>query len=90
MWAALFGHFWLLLSALCAPMVVQAVTPEEQQRFADGLYTRKLHEMAIKEYNRIIQDFPDYQKNDQVLYRAGECARRMGQAEQAMIPIRRC
>ena len=69
---------WLCITA------AWGLTPEEQQRFADGLYTRKLHEMAIKEYNRIIQEFPGYEKNDLVLYRAGECARRMGQAEQAM------
>ena len=39
---------WLCITA------AWGLTPEEQQRFADGLYTRKLHEMAIKEYNRII------------------------------------
>ena len=78
------GLGYVFIVALLMLSEAYSVTPEEQQRFADGLYTRKLHEMAIKEYNRIIEEHPSYPQNDIVLYRAGECARRLGQAEQAM------
>jgi TolA-binding protein len=68
----------------CHTLVVSAATPEDQQRFADGLFTRGLHEMALKEYNTLLNVFPDYAQNDQVFYRAAECCRKSGQVEQAM------
>lgn len=78
-----------LLVALLISVSVRGVSPEDQQRFADGLYTRGLHEMALKEYNTLLNSFPDYAQNDQVFFRAAECYRKSGQAEQAIAYFRR-
>jgi len=78
-----------LLLVLALTLSVHGVSPEDQQRFADGLYTRGLHKMALKEYNSLLNSFPDYAQNDQVFFRAAECYRKSGQAEHAIAYFRR-
>ena len=43
-----------LAALLLFPIAASALTAEEQQRFADGLFSRGLHEMALTEYRRAI------------------------------------
>lgn len=49
----------------------------EQQRFADGLFSRGLLEMALDEYQSIEKRASGYEKLDEVVYRMGECFRRL-------------
>jgi TolA-binding protein len=55
----------------------------DQQRFADGLLSRGLHEMAIEEYRRILSDDPEYARLDEVLFRMGEAFRKLKQGPPA-------
>lgn len=52
-----------------------AQTVEEQKEFADGLYSRGMHEMAIREYQKTLE--PDSQRiaADEVLFRMAEAYR---------------
>lgn len=57
---------------------VRAVTPDEQMQFADGLYARGLHDLAVREYMTLLRDSPSFGKMDQVLYRIAESYRGSG------------
>ncbi len=63
--------------------LVQAVTPQEQMQFADGLFARGLYDLALDEYLRIARDSATYERVDVALYRVGECHRRLGAPEAA-------
>lgn len=75
---------WMAVTAsLLAAWCVQAAEPGEQMQFADGLYTRGLYDLAIKEYVQIVSTAPTFEHMDQVLYRIGECYRMLKQAAPA-------
>lgn len=71
-----------LLAAL-AVLPAPAVPPDEQMQFADGLYLRGLHDLAVKEYMVILRDAQGFPKMDQVLYRIAECYRESGNSAAA-------
>lgn len=73
-----------LLLLTGAPVLCLALTAPEQQQFADGLYSRNMHDLAIKEYQRILAEFPSYEKSDLVLYRLAESLRKTGKAAEAL------
>ncbi|MFO1531048.1 MAG: tetratricopeptide repeat protein [Kiritimatiellia bacterium] len=77
-----------LAALLLFPLAAAALTAEEQQRFADGLFSRGLHEMALAEYRRAIEQFPDYAERDVLLFRASECSRKLGQGPQSLDYLR--
>ena len=60
------------------PLFGANLIPADQQAFADGLYRRGLHEMALKEYQLLLQEHPEYEKADAVLFRMAESYRHMG------------
>ena len=65
---------------LCGWFGVSAwgLTPDEQMRFADGIYLRGFHETAVVEYLSLLRDFPESEHVPAALYRTGECYRQMG------------
>ena len=48
----------------------------DQQRFADGLLSRGLYDMAIEEYRQLLTSDPDYAHLDEVLFRMAEAFRK--------------
>ncbi len=67
-----------------------AATPaEEQQQFADGLFSRGLYDLAIREYMALLRAAPDYPRLDLVLYRLAECYRETGNPAAADLFYRR-
>jgi TolA-binding protein len=46
----------------------------EQQRLADGLYSRGLYDLALVEYQKLLEREPAPENSDVLLYRAGESA----------------
>lgn len=66
-----------------------AVSPDEQMQFADGLYARGLHDLAIREYMALLRDAPAFPKLDQVLYRIAESYRETGNVAAADLFYRR-
>lgn len=63
---------------LSAAPSAQALTAEEQLRFADGIYLRGLYSSALSEYVAFARDFPKDPSMAAALYRIGECYRQMG------------
>lgn len=55
----------------------------EQQRLADGLYSRGLYDLALGEYQKLIDRDPSPDNLDVLLYRAGESAGRANQVDAA-------
>ncbi len=69
-----------LLTAFSAPDPMSA---PERKAFADGLQSRGLHELAVREYEALLRDAPDFAEKDVVLFRLGESLRSQGRNEEA-------
>lgn len=73
----------LLLSTTCCVVQAQDSASEplphaEQLRLADGLFSRGLHELALEEYERLLNLDPAPAQIDLIAFRAGESARAVG------------
>lgn len=73
----------LLAAAAAWAPAAPALTAAEQLAFADGIYTRGLHESAVGEYLALLRDFPDAPEAAAALFRTGECYRQLGNAQGA-------
>lgn len=73
----------LLVLGWVAP--VPSMEPQDRMQFADGMYVRGLYDMAAEEYAALRDESADYQKMDLVLFRLGECYRRLARTEEADI-----
>ena len=73
----------VLLAAAAWASAAPALTAAEQLAFADGIYTRGLHESAVGEYLALLRDFPDAPEAAAALFRTGECYRQLGNAQGA-------
>jgi len=77
-----------LMAAVC-PLTAQETSPApipyaEQLRLADGLYSRGLHQLALEEYERLLRLDPPPKELDVIAFRAGECARALGEDARAI------
>lgn len=70
----------LVLGACAAAL---ALEEGERLQFADGLYSRGMHELALKEYEAFQRNFPASLKMDVVHFRLGECNRALGKFDVA-------
>ncbi len=57
-------------------------TPD-RLRFADGLYARGMHKMAIQEYRGFLENPPDVTNAAVAYFRLGECYRKLGNRPEA-------
>jgi tetratricopeptide (TPR) repeat protein len=72
-------------SALRAQDVAADPLPHaEQQRLADGLYSRGLHALALEEYSRLLTLDPPPPSIDLIAFRAAECARALDDRNTAL------
>ncbi len=76
-WASLF------LVWACCSFMASAIVPDEQLQFADGLYVRGLYDLALDEYLLLSREAESFERMDLVLYRIGECHRRLNNPEAA-------
>lgn len=67
---------------LCCAFAAGAVEPADQLQFADGLFSRGMFDLAVREY-RAIADQPDAPDAALALYRIGEARRRQGRLDAA-------
>lgn len=58
-------------------------SPEELSRFADGLFRRELFDMAATEYQRLVQEHPDFERAPAAYFYWAECHRLQGRNERA-------
>jgi len=84
--AALFP--FLVLLAAFAPSA-PAMSPDEQLRFADGLYLRGMYEAAVGEYLAFLKADPPAESLPEALYRAADCYRHLGNRVGADLFFRR-
>ena len=73
----------VLLLALVPLTSAEPMDENDRLQFADGLYARGMHELALKEYETFLRDFTNSPKADVVHYRMGECDRGLGKAADA-------
>ncbi|MDP6847585.1 MAG: tetratricopeptide repeat protein [Kiritimatiellia bacterium] len=66
-----------------------ALDVEERLQFADGLYTRGMYGLAVKEYTAIMDANPGADFEDRLYFRRGECYRHIGQLVAAEKDFRR-
>ncbi|NQT91740.1 MAG: tetratricopeptide repeat protein [Lentisphaerae bacterium] len=78
-------HFALimLLCAALRPAMGADLTEEERFDLANGLYSRGMHELAVKEYRTLLRDFPSSKDVDTIHFRLGESFRRIGRHAEA-------
>jgi TolA-binding protein len=50
----------------------------DRMQFADGLYTRGMHDLAMKEYASILDAYPEGEQRDAATFRMAECLRLQG------------
>jgi TolA-binding protein len=55
----------------------------ERMQFADGLYSRAMHALALKEYTALLRDFPAGEANDAVTFRMAEALRHLKRNDEA-------
>jgi len=70
-----------LLLVFCS--IAGALDEVERLQFADGLYSRAMYDLASKEYEAFLKNFPSNGKLDAVHFRLGECNRNLGKNEVA-------
>jgi tetratricopeptide (TPR) repeat protein len=68
--------------ALCGALTASAVEPADQLQFADGLLSRGLIDLAVREY-RAVADNPESPDAAVASYRIGEARRRQGRFDDA-------
>lgn len=70
----------LLAAAMLLAVGAAAQTDDYTDRmlFADGLYARGMHDLALKEYAALLKAFPDGASNDAAMFRLAECLRLQG------------
>ena len=56
---------------------------DERMQFADGLYARGMHKLAVKEYVGFLQDNPSSTNIAAAYFRLGECYRNLGNLPEA-------
>lgn len=56
---------------------------ESQLAYADGLYARKMYDLAAPEYERYLSDFVGGDGRQTALFRLGECYRQLGNTDRA-------
>ena len=68
----------ILLFALCSSRAAHAQTLNEEDRliFADGLFSRGMNDLAIREYEAFLDASPQHAKADVAHFRLGECQRK--------------
>jgi TolA-binding protein len=68
----------LVAVTLVATVSAQADAYADRLLFADGLYARGMHDLALKEYAALLKAFPDGASNDAATFRLAECLRLKG------------
>ena len=67
----------LLLLVFALPAVADPPGSAAALQFADGLYARGMHELAAREYEGFLRQYPKHSKADTAYFRLGECYRHL-------------
>ena len=83
------GLLVLLLLPAAALRGQTALDEAERLQFADGLYARDMHDLALQEYAALLRDFPGSTNSAVVHFRMADTYRRMGKLAEADAAYRR-
>jgi len=72
----------VLAAGACWSLQADPVELQDRQQLADGLFRRSLFELAAREYASLAET-PEVKSLDEVLFRLGECYRRMKKPAEA-------
>ena len=80
-----FSHFLIIVCMLLVtiPASNAGAKAGERMQFADGLYARGMHKLAVKEYVGFLQDNPASTNVAAAYFRLGECYRNLGNLPEA-------
>ena len=78
----------MLLAGLNAVAAADPVEVTDRMQLADGLFRRSLFDLAAREYAALAET-PDVQALDDVLFRLGECCRRLKKLPEAEAAYKR-
>ncbi|MBT3193602.1 MAG: tetratricopeptide repeat protein [Verrucomicrobia bacterium] len=80
-----YGQLGLAILSFClaTSSLVWADAYGDRMQFADGLYTRGMHDLAMKEYAAILEAYPDGTQRDAATFRMAECMRLQGLSSEA-------
>ena len=80
-----------LIFALCLVLFAHPLQAgsSDQLQFANGLFARGLYELALEEYENLLEESVDFPDLDAVLFRRAECYREMGDKRAAEAAYRR-
>lgn len=70
--------FILIFTVAVSSFAENVLNEDERLQFADGLLARGMHELALKEYEAFLKDFPATAKADVAHFKMGECQRLLG------------
>jgi len=73
----------IILIAAAAVTAAEPPAYREQIRFADGLFSRRMYALAAPEYEALLEDFPDGDRNDTATFRLAESYRFSGEMSAA-------
>lgn len=79
-----FHRVWLWFCVACMTFSssnLLAGDYNERVRFADGLYTRQMYDLAIREYSSILKAYPSGTNDDAVTFRMAESLRLKGKTD---------
>ncbi len=86
LWATAIALGWC---AIFSGRAADVRSASERRDFADGLYARGLHDLAVREYVALLQDFPALPEADAVRFRLAESQARLGHTEHAILEFER-
>ncbi len=72
-----------VVGGVCTRADETATAYAERSQFADGLFSRGMYQLALREYAGLLDKFPDGAQNDQLEYRRAESHRLLGQGAEA-------
>ncbi len=78
----------VLMLGWSAPAAAQALQAADRLQLANGLYAREMFDMAAKEYQSCLQQFPEAPGADSAWFRLGECLRHLGKNREAEVAFR--
>lgn len=77
-----------LFALLCSGVPAGALTGDDKLQFANGLFARGIYDLAGREYETFLEDFPQHEAVASARFRLAECYRETGEYGKAVTEYR--
>lgn len=75
---------WVFICLLGTALAQAPLQDSDRTRLADGLFSRGMYELALPEYQRLLEAVPKLGNQEVLAFRAAESARELGQTDAAI------